>query len=321
MKYGFPGVLTVAATVTTALLSGGCASSNGAAAPPVEKHDVIVGAVPVADGAALYIAQQRGLFQAQGLNVKIETIVSGADAITGQLAGKYDVVLGNYVSYILADALHHDKFRLLAPASADSPNDSMLLVPANSPIQTVAGLEGKTIGVNAPNNIGTVFLDSLLSANAMGVQQDHIHLVTVPFPDMTRALQTHKVDAAWMVEPFVTFAEMSGATPLADTNEGATQNLPLGGYVVTESWEKKYPGTAAAFKRALLQGQEIASRNLPAVWHGVERFAKIPATVAGLIALPSYPLVMQPSELQRVANLMLLYNMLGENYDTNQMLR
>jgi hypothetical protein len=29
---------------------------------------------------------------------------------------------------------------------------------------------------------------------------------------------------------------------------------------------------------------------------------------------------MQPSELQRVANLMLLYNMLGQNYDTNQML-
>ncbi len=78
---------------------------------------------------------------------------------------------------------------------------------------------------------------------------------------------------------------------------------------------------AAAFRHALLKGQEGASRNLPAVWHGVERFAKIPASIAGLIALPSYPLVTQPSELQRVANLMLLYNMIGQNYDTNQMLR
>jgi NitT/TauT family transport system substrate-binding protein len=246
--------------------------------------------------------------------------VSGADAIKGQLAGKYNVVFGNYVSYILADALHKDQFRVLAPGAADGPNVSALMVPANSPIQTVAGLKGKTIGVNAPNNIATVFIDALLSANAMGVRQDHIRLATVPFPDMTQAMQTHKIDAAWLVEPFVTFSEMSGATPLADTNEGATQNLPLGGYMVTQSWEKKYPGTAAAFRRALMQGQEIASRNLPAVWHGVERFAKIPATVAGLIALPSYPLAMQPSELQRVANLMLLYNMLGQNYDTNQML-
>ena len=321
MKYRFPGVLAVASTVTIALLSSGCATSSGAASPPVELHNVTVGAVPVADAAALYIAQQRGLFQAQGLNVKIETIVSGADAITGQLAGKYDVVFGNYVSYILADALHKDTFRVLAPGAADSPNDSALVVSAHSPIQTVADLSGKTIGVNAPNNLATVFIDSLLSANAMGVQQDHIHLVPVPFPAMTHALQTHQIDAAWLVEPFVTYAEMSGATPLVDTDQGATQNLPLGGYMVTQSWEKKYPGTAAAFRRALLQGQEIATRNLPAVWHGVETFAKIPSGVAGLMALPSYPLVMQPSELQRVANLMLLYNMLGQNYDTNQMLR
>jgi NitT/TauT family transport system substrate-binding protein len=171
MKYRFPGVLAVASTVTIALLSGGCARSDGAASPPVELHNVTVGAVPVADAAALYIAEQRGLFQAQGLNVKIETIVSGADAITGQLAGKYDVVFGNYVSYVLADALHKDNFRVLAPGAADGPNDSALVVPPHSPIQTVAGLRDKTIGVNAPNNIATVFIDSLLSANAMGVQQ------------------------------------------------------------------------------------------------------------------------------------------------------
>jgi len=195
------------------------------------------------------------------------------------------------------------------------------LVPARSRIQTIADLKGKTIGVNALNNIGTLLITSLLAANAMGVKVDHIRFKAIPFPDMTRALQTHQVDAAWMVEPFVTYAEMTGATPLADTDQGATQNLPVAGYMVTQSWEKKYPGTAAAFKRALLEGQEIASRNLPAVWHGVEKFAKIPADVAGLIALPTYPPLIQPSELQRIANLMLLYNMLGQNFDASQMLR
>jgi NitT/TauT family transport system substrate-binding protein len=123
------------------------------------------------------------------------------------------------------------------------------------------------------------------------------------------------------VEPFVTYAEMSGATPLADTDEGTTQNLPVAGYMVTQSWEQKYPGTAAAFRRALQQGQEIASKSLPAVWRGLETFAKVPAKIAVLTALPSYPLVMQPVELQRVANLMLLYNMLGQNFDVSRMLR
>jgi Acyl-CoA dehydrogenase, C-terminal domain len=76
---------------------------------------------------------------------------------------------------------------------------------------------------------------------------------------MTHALQTNQVQAAWMVEPFVTYAEMTGAEPLADTDSGATQNLPIAGYMVTQSWEQKYPGTAAAFRRALLEGQRIAS--------------------------------------------------------------
>jgi len=310
-----------AAAVAIALLSAGCFRGEEPASPAVEKHDLTVGAVPVADSAALYVAQQRGLFRAAGLNVKIVPVVSGETAIAGQLAGEYDVVLGNYVSYILADALHHDTFRVLAPGSADSPNDSVLLVPARSRIQTIAALKGRTIGVNALNNIGTLLITSLLAENAMGVKHDHIRFKAIPFPDMTHALRTHQVDAAWMVEPFVTYAEMTGATPLADTDQGATQNLPVAGYLVTRSWEEKYPGTAAAFKRALLEGQEIASRNLPAVWHGVEKFAKIPADVAGLIALPSYPPVIQPSELQRIANLMLLYNMLGQNFDANQMLR
>jgi ABC-type nitrate/sulfonate/bicarbonate transport system substrate-binding protein len=37
---------------------------------------------------------------------------------------------------------------------------------------------------------------------------------------MTHALQTHQIDAAWLVEPFVTYTEMSGATPLVDTDQG-----------------------------------------------------------------------------------------------------
>lgn len=148
----------------------------------MEKHDLIVAAVPVADAAALYIAKQQGLFRSEGLNVKIETVVSGANAIAGQLSGKYDVVPGNYVSDILADAQQHDGFRVLAPAAVFSPNDSAVVVPA---------------------------------------------------------LLTHQVDAAWMVEPFVTTAEMTGAQSLVDTDQGAAQDLPLAGYMATQSWERK----------------------------------------------------------------------------------
>jgi NitT/TauT family transport system substrate-binding protein len=320
MRHRSRGAAAVVA-VAVALLSGGCSGVKGPAAPLVEEHDLTVGAVPVADSAALYIAERRGLFRAEGLNVKIVPVVSGATAIAGQLAGKYEVVLGNYVSYILADAQRGDPFRILAPGSAEGPGDSVLLVPPGSPIQGVSGLKGKTIGVNALNNIGTLLVSSLLSDYMMGAKLDHIHFRPIPFPDMTRALMAHQIDAAWMVEPFVTFAEMDGAEEIADTDEGSTQDLPVAGYMVTQSWERRYPGTAAAFRRALLKGQEIASANSTAVYRGLEAFAKIPASVAEITALPSYPLSNNPLSLQRIPNLMLSFGMLDHNFDISQMLR
>jgi NitT/TauT family transport system substrate-binding protein len=81
---------------------------------------------------------------------------------------------------------------------------------------------------NALGNIATLFIASVLAEYNMGIQDDHIRLTAIPFPLMTHALMTHQIDAAWMVEPFVTTSAMSGATPLVDTDQGATENFPLG---------------------------------------------------------------------------------------------
>jgi len=322
MKYKSQGLTAAAAAaaVMAGLLSGGCSAATGASAPPVEKHDLTVGAVPVADSAALYIAQQRGFFKAAGLHVKIVPVVSAATAIPGQLAGKYDVVLGNYVSYVLADAEHGDDFRVLAPGAAEAPGDSVLVVPHGSPIQSVADLRGKTVAINALNNIGALLVTSMLSDYMMGPKADHITFKAVPFPAMTHALVTHQVDAAMMFEPFATEAEMDGAEEVADADAGSTQNLPIAGYMVTKSWERKYPGTAAAFQHALQEGQDIASVSPLAVYKGLETFAKIPAATAEIISLPSYPLVNNALSLQRIPNLMLNLGMLNHGFDADQML-
>ena len=95
----------------------------------------------------------------------------------------------------------------------------------------------------------------------------------------------------------------------------------LGGYMVTQSWERDNPATAAAFRRALLAGQKIAAANPPAVWDGLERFAKIPASAADLIALPSYPLTITAGTLQRIVGLMETFDMLSHGYNASQMLR
>lgn len=303
-----------AAALAVGLLAAGCSSGSAtggsSSAGPVEKHDLTVAAVPAGDSAGLYIAEQRGLFAAQGLNVKIVPAISGATTISGQLSGKYDVTMGNYVSYLLNDYQQltgavkvKNPFMVLTAGSIMLANNQVMLTRAGSPIHSVADLKGKKIAVNVPDNIGFLLMSALLKANGLTPKQ--VHFVPVPFPFMGAAIQKGTVDAAWMPDPFVTSNEQQyGQQPLADLNQGAVTSLPIAGYIVTKSWVHKYPNTAAAFRRAIVEGQRIADTNPTAVQNGVMAYAHVTKQVAALIAMANYPVDTDPVPIQRVADLM-----------------
>jgi NitT/TauT family transport system substrate-binding protein len=310
----------IGAAVAAALLVAGCGSAGGSAAPPsVEKPNLVVGAVPAIDTAGLYIAQQRGLFAAQGLHVTIEPEISSKTVIDGQMAGKFDVTLGAYVSYMLADAQQGDDLMVLAEGSVMQPRTQVVVVPAGSKIKTPADLKGKTVAVNVVGNIASLLVNSALTDNAMTPSE--VNFVPIPFPFMVAALQKHQVDAAEMPEPFATAAQVTiGAQVLFDTDQGATQNLPITGYVVTRTWAKKYPKTAAAFLRALLEGQTIADTDRTAVEQVIVQYTHVPPSSAALIATNSYPLGVDRTRLQRVADLMLRFGLLKRPFNVAPMI-
>jgi NitT/TauT family transport system substrate-binding protein len=238
------------AVIGLVALTAGCTSSPGPSSQPgrPEKTSIVVGAVPAADSAGLYIAQQRGFFAAAGLHVKIVNIVSAEDAITTQISGGFDVTLGNYVSYIEADAEQHAGLRIIAEGSVMQPANQEIVTLPGSRITTLAGLRGATLAVNVRNNIGTILIGSAL--NSIGLPLRDVKLVPIPFPLMTAALKDHQVAAAWLPEPFLSSAEQQiGARDICDLDEGGTAGFPIVGYAVTRAWEQKFPRTAAAFAR------------------------------------------------------------------------
>jgi NitT/TauT family transport system substrate-binding protein len=312
----------------SALLAVGCSAGGSSSAAPggLEKTNLRVAAVPAVDSAALYIAQQRGLFAAEGLRVTIVPATSGKTTINSQLAGQFDVTSGNYVSYILANAdpqaaglKKAADFRVLAPGSIMEANNQDIMVPPNSGIHTVSELRNKTVAVNVTHNIGQLLVSSILADNAVPVNS--VTFVPMAFPAMAKALQDHQVDAAWEPDPFITEAEENvGAVPLADSNQGTTENLPISGYMVTASWLKKYPNTAAAFRRALIKAQSIAANDPAAVQHGMEAFASVPKIVAAVEADPQYPTQMNAALLARLEQLMLHFDMIDQSYNVSQMI-
>jgi NitT/TauT family transport system substrate-binding protein len=143
-----------------------------------------------------------------------------------------------------------------------------------------------------------------------------------------QALKRHAIDAAWLPEPTASAdAQSMGLLELTDLDQGATEGFPVGWYVVTKAWAKKYPRTLAAFLDALRAGQQIADSNRTAVERAMEKLPP-PFTVSPIIAavmsIETYPLNTAPNidrqRVQRVANEMLQFHMLKTKFEVSSML-
>jgi NitT/TauT family transport system substrate-binding protein len=321
----------LASAVAVTMLAAGCSSSgSGGGSLKLEKTNIVVNAFPAIDSAGLYIAQDQGLFAAHGLHVTIVPVKnpppSTQDLINGQEQGEYDITAGDYVTYIedqlgVDGAPRHD-LRIIAEASFLQPNVLTLLVKGGSQISSVGQLRNRTISVNAPNDIGTLLIDSLLREHGVSLQQ--VHYANVPFPGVATALTTPKspISASFAPEPFASLDEASGLLELADLDQGSTQDFPIEGYAVTQAWAQKYPNTLKAFATALSQGQQIADTDRAAVESALEKYLGIPKETAAFISLPTFPLGVDPVRLQRVVNAMSRFGLLpqGTNFDVTSMI-
>jgi NitT/TauT family transport system substrate-binding protein len=306
--------MLMASAVAITMLAAGCSSGSGtgAATLKLEKSSIVVDAFPAIDSAGLYIAQTEGLFAARGLNVTIVPVTtpppSTQDLINGQLTGKYDITAGDYVTYIDNEVRGTAKLRIIAEASFLQPNVQALLVKGGSAVSTIGQLKGRTVSVNAPDEIGTLLVDSLLVEH--GISPGQVKFNNVAFPLVVNELGTDAVSASFSPEPYVSLDEVTGIEELADLDQGSTQDFPIQGYAVTQAWAAKYPNTLKAFTTALAQGQEIADTNRDAVEKAVETYLKISPMAAALISLPSFPVGVDAVRLQRVVNAMLQFNLL-----------
>jgi NitT/TauT family transport system substrate-binding protein len=151
-----------------------------------------------------------------------------------------------------------------------------------------------------------------------------VHFVPIPFPELGQALKRHAIDVAWLPEPTASAdAESMGLAELTDLDQG----FPVGWYVATKAWVKKYPRTLAAFLDALRQGQQIADSSRTAVEQAMEKLPTpftVSPTIAAVMSIEAYPLNIAPNidlqRVQRVANEMLQFHMLKTKFQVSSML-
>jgi NitT/TauT family transport system substrate-binding protein len=319
---GAVAVLAILVILFLPRLAGGRAGDDPAV---LEQPDLNVAVVPAVDSAGFFVALSEGLFAARGLHVTFIPAVSSETVINAQAldepGDRVDISCGNYVSYIQAqqnydegkrpssagDAMVAANLDIFAEGSVMEPGAQGLYVMPGSRITTLAGLEGKTIGVNAPGNILYLLAASVLADHGLAVSG--VRFAYYPLPDMAAMLRAGKISAAVLPEPFASQAEQSlGVTQLADLDQGATAAFPVQGCAVTRQWAALHPATLAAFRAAFEQGQEIADTSRSAVEQAMEALPaplRISRVTAAVMALDSYPVgPVDVTRIQRVADVM-----------------
>jgi NitT/TauT family transport system substrate-binding protein len=327
-----------AALTAAAALAAGCSTSGynsvstslTSSLPtgfgPAEKTTLNVGVVPAMDSAGFFAALHDGLFAREGLTVRYTPAASTEAAVAQQLSGKLDLSGGNYVSYIDAAANRQAPIEVVAEGSVLQPGSQTVFTMPDSKIKSLAQLKGHLVGVNAPGNVDYLLGVSALEQDGVAPQAVKFPAAPISFPQMGSDLASGKISAAILPEPYASQAEQQyGAVPLTDLNQGATASFPVDGYAVTRQWAQQNPNTLKRFLAALETGQEVADTSRQAVEQAYESIdgaggGQVTSAVAAVMALDSYPIGIEPSQVQRVADAMFQYHLLKAPFKVNSLL-
>ncbi|WP_105035061.1 ABC transporter substrate-binding protein [Cryobacterium aureum] len=251
---------------------------------------VTVGVIPIADTAPLYLGLDQGFFKDEGLDLTIETATGGAAIVPAVVSGDYQFGFSNLVSLMVANdkGLPLKVVNSAVASTGDVTSDfGAVIVKGDSPVETLADLDGKTVSGNSLNNI----VDTVMRASIdrLGGDSSSISFVEIPFPDASAAVENGQVDAAFVVEPFVTAAIESGQRVISYGYADFDVNLDVAAYFSSAATVEGDPELVTKFQSAMKKSLEYAEANPDAVRAIIATYTKTPPEVLAKIVLPKFP--------------------------------
>jgi ABC-type nitrate/sulfonate/bicarbonate transport system substrate-binding protein len=207
------GPATPSAPLPPAGTGGGV---NGPALPEVHLK---VGTIRIIADAGMYIAQERGYFKEQGLEVEFVDFVTAAEAIAPLGAGQLDIAVGAVGARLFNAVGRGIDIKLVADKAATSPDPRngfssslALAIPKeyaeNQVITDYRDLRGRTLALPSRGTTSHVLIDRALQKG--GLTLADIEIKEMSFPDMNAALVNKGIDVALQIEPLLSMGEAQG---------------------------------------------------------------------------------------------------------------
>jgi NitT/TauT family transport system substrate-binding protein len=244
------------------------ASAALAQAPEKPKLTVGVGGKPLFYYLPLTIAEQKGYFKDEGLDVEIQDFPGGARALQALLGGSVDVVSGAYEHTISQQA----KGQNIEAVFLQGKYSSIVLLMAKAKAaqyKSPADLKGLKIGVTAPGSSTNMFVNILLAK--AGLKPDSVAIIGAGATAGAVAIMKRgEIDALANLDPVISQLESGGdMVAVVDTRTAKGMDEVYGGayaagcvYVPVE-FARKYPNTTQAFVNAMMRALRFIQTSTP----------------------------------------------------------
>ncbi len=251
--------------------------------------EVTVGAIPIVDTAPLWLGEDQGFFEDEGIDLDIQTTSGGAAAVPGVVSGDFDFAFGNLISVMVAQDQGLDIEFVANGTSSTGDVESdfgAVVVNEDSDIESTEDLEGKTVSVNNLSNIGDTTISYVVEE--AGADPSTIDFVEIAFPDAPAALSNGQVDAAWILDPYLTNALNDGARVISYNYAETDPMLDIAGYFTNQDRIESDPDLVDSFATAMNRSLEFANENPDEVRNILTEYTQIDDETREEIVLPEF---------------------------------
>lgn len=205
----------------------------------------------------LVVAQEQGMFEDEGISVETVDVSKGTDAIAGMLGGTTQFTYAT--PPVLIAAMAQGQGLKALPTWEDM--DYTLSVPADSDIQSVADLDGRTIAVLTIGGALEFFAREVLELN--GVSGDDVQFIAGgPAVNQVPGLRNGQYDAT-IANPGSLQQLAANGVPmreLASSLEGTAGEFGDNGiaamWATTSDYADDHPENTESFCRAMVQASQ-----------------------------------------------------------------
>lgn len=287
----------VATIVALALVAAACGDDtpSESSGDTPGRTRLRVSYVPATTVLPLHIAEVRGIFDRNGLDVTLEQAANISD-IPATLGRQFDLALGTATDLIRAGAAGIDVVQAAGNTVSSKENPFVqIIVKPDSGITGVGDLRGKRIGT--PTLSGVIHVGVQYWAQQGGIDPGEIEGVEAPSPNLPDQLTAGRIDAVEALEPFASQLKAAGNVSIGDPFSPIADPLATNFWMAQGSWANDNRDAVARFVDSLEEGQAFIDENPTEARRILQDYTGMPEAVASSVPLPTYDFDIRADDL------------------------